>query len=230
MCGFISSYPFLWWFILFCWENDKSFRCPSIESHFDNIRKIAKHFSFEALKDKCGQCQFPMIMNCDLYPLFLCLYPYIALGRFISQRCFRFLLRLRQIIQMRSLSEISLSYQHSLENLQRLGWPVSFQQILGRGHLSADLPVTTEHQIFISNPTWVFRNLKHIRPFFCVSTFCSSRLHNPSVLLHALFIAHLLVVLVHSLVASTTMSLLLSTKKNYYVPSHLNHAVVVRVA
>ena len=130
MCGFISSYPFLWWFILFCWENDKSFRCPSIESHFDNIRKIAKHFSFEALKDKCGQCQFPMIMNCDLYPLFLCLYPYIALGRFISQRCFRFLLRLRQIIQMRSLLEISLSYQHSLENLQRLGWPMSFQQNL----------------------------------------------------------------------------------------------------
>ena len=152
-------------------------------------------------------------MNCDLYPLFLYLYPYIALGRFISQRCFRFLLRLRQIIQMRSLSEISLSYQHSLENLQRLGWPVSFQQILGRGHLSADLPVTTEHQIFISNPTWVFRNLKHIRPFFCVSTFCSSDLHSSSVLLHALFIAHLLVVLVHSLVASTTMSLLLSTKK-----------------
>ena len=242
MCGFISSYPFLWWFILFCWENNKSFRCQSVGSQVPKLiisgsgevpkliisGRWRRIFILKPLKDKCGQCQFPYeLWFIPLVSVFVSLYRSRPIH---LAHWFRFLLRLRQIIQMRSLSEISLSYQHSLENLQRLGWPVSFQQILGRGHLSADLPVTTEHQIFISNPTWVFRNLKHIRPFFCVSTFCSSRLHNPSVLLHALFIAHLLVVLVHSLVASTTMSLLLSTKKNYYVPSHLNHAVVVRVA
>ena len=211
MCGFISSYPFLWWFILFCWENDKSFRCPSIESHFDNIRKIAKHFSFEALKDKCGQCQFPMIMNCDLYPLFLCLYPYIALGRFISQRCFRFLLRLRQIIQMRSLSEISLSYQHSLENLQRLGWPMSFQQNLVEVIVwrTYQFLRSTVQSIRFSFPVLhEFLEIWSISIHFCVSTFCSSGLHSSSVLLHALFFAHLLVLLVHSLVASTTTSLL----------------------
>ena len=211
MCGFISSYPFLWWFILFCWENDKSFRCPSIESHFDNIRKIAKHFSFEALKDKCGQCQFPMIMNCDLYPLFLCLYPYIALGRFISQRCFRFLLRLRQIIQMRSLSEINLSYQHSLENLQRLGWPMSFQQNLVEVIVwrTYQFLRSTVQSIRFSFPVLhEFLEIWSISIHFCVSTFCSSGLHSSSVLLHALFFAHLLVLLVHSLVASTTTSLL----------------------
>jgi len=209
MCGFISSYPFLWWFILFCWENDKSFRCPSIESHFDNIRKIAKHFSFEALKDKCGQCQFPYeLWFIPLVSVFVSLYRSRPIH---LAHWFRFLLRLRQIIQMRSLSEINLSYQHSLENLQRLGWPMSFQQNLVEVIVwrTYQFLRSTVQSIRFSFPVLhEFLEIWSISIHFCVSTFCSSGLHSSSVLLHALFFAHLLVLLVHSLVASTTTSLL----------------------
>ena len=223
MCGFISSYPFLWWFILFCWENNKSFRCQSIGSQVPKLiisgsgevpkliisGRWRRIFLLKPLKDKCGQCQFPYeLWFIPLVSVFVSLYRSRPIH---LAHCFRFLLRLRQIIQMRSLSEINLSYQHSLENLQRLGWPMSFQQNLVEVIVwrTYQFLRSTVQSIRFSFPVLhEFLEIWSISIHFCVSTFCSSGLHSSSVLLHALFFAHLLVLLVHSLVASTTTSLL----------------------